>query len=145
MRLCLLKHEKRANNVYQRKSFSGQKKIPLCKPFTISTTNGFLIDLPGPFEGNLNDAQILERVIDDLNGISSFLKEVDKFILDRGFRDVKDLLKAKGFKVLTPAMKGKRKQLTTRESNDSRFVTRIRWVVEATRGWIAQKCKLLHH
>ena len=43
------------------------------------------------------------------------------------------------------AMNGKRKQLTTQESNDYRFVTRIRWIVEVAHGWVAQKCKLLHH
>ena len=30
-----LRHEKSASNIYQRKPFSIQKKVPLCKPFTI--------------------------------------------------------------------------------------------------------------
>ena len=30
-----VRHQKSTNNEYQRKSFSGQKKVPLCKPFTI--------------------------------------------------------------------------------------------------------------
>ena len=46
---------------------------------------------------------------------------------------------------MIPAIKGKRKQLTTQESNDPRFVTRIRRIVEAAHGWIAQKCELLQH
>ena len=100
-----LRHEKSANNIYQRKSFSVQKNTPLCKPFTISTTNVFIIDLPGPFEGTFNDTQIL--VIQDPHGISTILKESDVFILDRGFRDVKEFLEEKGFKLLMPAMKGK--------------------------------------
>ena len=29
------RHQKSTNNKYQRKSFSGQKKVPFCKPFTI--------------------------------------------------------------------------------------------------------------
>lgn len=44
-----------------------------------------------------------------------------------------------------PALKGKRKQLTTLEANDSRFVTKLRWVVEAVHGIIGSKFKLLHH
>ena len=42
-------------------------------------------------------------------------------------------------------LKGKRNQLTTDESNQSRFVNKIRWVVEAVHGHIKQKFKLLDH
>jgi hypothetical protein len=49
-------HEKSTNNEYQRRSYSGQKKKPLCKPFTIVTTNGYIVDTLGPFSANLNDA-----------------------------------------------------------------------------------------
>ena len=34
-----LRHEKSPYNAYKKKSFSGQKKTPLCKPFTMCTTN----------------------------------------------------------------------------------------------------------
>ena len=134
-----LRHEKSSNNAYQRKSYSGQKKVPLCKPFTICTTNGFTIDAPGPFNGTMNDAEILRAVLDDPNGISSILKPGDVFILDRGFRDVISDLEEKGYSVWMPALKGKKNQLTTRESNSSRFVTKLRWVVEAIHGIIGRK------
>ena len=65
--------------------------------------------------------------------------------MDRGFRDVVPFLQQSGFNVIMPAMKGQRLQLTTKESNDSRFVTKIRWVVEAVHGVIGQKYKLLHN
>ncbi|KAK0156926.1 hypothetical protein PV328_012114, partial [Microctonus aethiopoides] len=65
--------------------------------------------------------------------------------VDRGFRDVVKYLEQLGFKVLMPALKGKRNQLTTIESNQSRFVTKIRWVVEAVHGDIKQKFKVLDH
>lgn len=42
-----------------------------------------------------------------------------------------------------PALKGKRNQLSTKESNQSRFVTKVRWVVEAIHGIIKQKYRLL--
>ena len=33
------RHQKSTNDEYQRKSYSGQEKVPLCKPFTICTTD----------------------------------------------------------------------------------------------------------
>lgn len=140
-----LRHEKSSNNAYQRKSYSGQKKSPLCKPFTICTTNGFTVDAPGPFDGTVNDAAILRKVLEDPNGISSILKPGDQFILDRGFRDVIPYLEEKGYSVLMPSLKGKKKQLSAEESNHSRFVTVLRWVVEAIHGILGQKYRLLHH
>ncbi|CAH2088785.1 unnamed protein product [Euphydryas editha] len=98
----------------------------------------------GPFPANENDAQIMRHIIDDPNGLlSQLMKPGDIFILDRGFRDVKGYLESKQFTVLMPALKGKRKQLTTQESNDSRFVTKLRWVVESVHGMIKQKNALL--
>ncbi|XP_071581765.1 uncharacterized protein [Temnothorax nylanderi] len=140
-----VRHQKSNNNAYQRKSYSGQKKTHLCKPFTICTTDGYVVDVAGPFTANKNDAQILEHLMSDPNGLVKILREGDTFILDRGFRDVTSLLEEKGYKVLMPVLKGKRNQLTTAESNQSRLVTKIRWVVEAVHGIIGQKFKLLHH
>lgn len=140
-----LRHEKSSNNIYQRKSYSGQKKTPLCKPFTICTSNGYVIDVPGPFNGNQNDAQILKHVLADSNGISTILKPGDVFILDRGFRDVVEFLETEGYVVLMPSLKGKKNQLTTEESNYSRYVTKLRWVVESIHGILGQKYRLLHN
>ncbi|XP_025265235.1 uncharacterized protein LOC112638210 [Camponotus floridanus] len=137
-------HQKSTNNEYQRKSFSGQKKVPLCKPFTLCTTDGYIVDMLGPYLANQNDAEILKSVIEDPNSLRKFLKEGDIFVLDRGFRDIKDILE-KDFRVLMPALKGKRKQLSTEESNESRFVTKIRWAVESVHGVLKQKYRLLDH
>ncbi|KMQ84444.1 hypothetical protein RF55_17732, partial [Lasius niger] len=137
------RHQKSTNSEYQRKSFSGQKKVPLCKPFTICATDGYVVDMV--FLANQNDADILKIIMEDPNGLSKFLKEGDTFVLDRGFRDIKSDLEEKKFKVLMPALKGKRKQLTTEESNQSRFVTKIRWAVESVHGVLKQKYHLLDH
>lgn len=139
------RHQKSTNNEYQRKSYSGQKKVPLCKPFTICTTDGFVVDMLGPYPATQNDAEIMKIIIDDPNGLCTFLKPGDIFILDRGFRDVQNHLEEKDFEVMMPALKGKRKQLTTEESNQSRFVTKNRWVVEAVHGVIKQKYRSLDH
>ncbi|KYN19763.1 hypothetical protein ALC57_07916, partial [Trachymyrmex cornetzi] len=116
-----VRHQKSANNSYQRKSYSGQKKP------------------------HYNDAQILQYLLQQPDGLSELLERDDIFILDRGFRDVRAILEEKGFKVLMPALKGKKNQLTTAESNQSRLVTKVRWVVEAIHGIIGQKYKLLHN
>ncbi|KAK0166595.1 hypothetical protein PV327_004088 [Microctonus hyperodae] len=108
-------------------------------------SNGYVIDVYGPYEGTVNDAQIMRKVLEDANGLRSILKKGDVFILDRGFRDVKTWLESEGFVVLMPALKGKRKQLPTIEANESRFVTKLRWVVEAVHGIISTKFKLLHN
>uniref|UniRef100_A0A1B6DD45 Transposase IS4-like domain-containing protein n=1 Tax=Clastoptera arizonana TaxID=38151 RepID=A0A1B6DD45_9HEMI len=126
-----IRHHKSPNNEYQRKSYSGQKKVPLCKPFTICTTNGFVIDMLGPYTANMNDAEIMKVILNDPHGLIKLLKKDDIILVDRGFRDVIVHLEELGFKVLMPALKGKRNQLTTSESNESRFVTKTRWVVEA--------------
>lgn len=47
--------------------------------------------------------------------------------------------------MLMPALKGKRNQLPTTEAKESRFVTKLRWVVEAVHGIIATKFRLLHN
>lgn len=137
------RHQKSSNNAYQRKSFSGQKKVPLCKPFTICTTNGYIVDMLGPYHANVNDASIMKEIIDTADGISNLLEPGDVFVVDRGFRDVQAHLEEKGYEVLMPALKGKRNRLTTSESNSSRYVTKIRWVVEAVHGMLKQKYRLL--
>lgn len=139
-----LRHQKSKNNEYQRKSYSGQKKYPLLKPFTICTTDGLVVDVPGPFLATENDASIMKKVMDDPNGIRSIMREGDVCIVDRGFRDVINDLKCLGFRVLMPAFKGNRSSLTAAESNESRLVTKLRWVVEAVHGIIGKKYKLLH-
>lgn len=89
------RHQKSTNNEYQRKSFSGQKKVPLCKPFTICTTDGYVVDMLGPYLANHNDAEILKTIIEDANGLCKFLEKDYVFVLDRGFRDVKKIWKIK--------------------------------------------------
>lgn len=140
-----LRHQKSSNNAYQRKSYSGQKKTPLTKPFTICTTNGFIVDIMGPYTANVNDAQIMEDIMKDSNGLSTLLRENDAFFVDRGFRDVQQFLEERQYRVFMPALKGKRNQLNTEESNGSRLVTIIRWVVEAVHGIMGEKYKMLHY
>lgn len=136
-------HQKISNNEYQRKSHSVQKKVPLCKPFTVCTTDEYIIDMLGPYHANENDATIMKSIMNSASGLAQLMVPGDCFIVDRGFRDVRGELEQKGFEVLMPALKGKRKQLPTLEANHSRLVTKIRWAVEATHGILKQKYQLL--
>ena len=138
-------HQKSSNNFYQRISFSGQKKTHLCKPFTICTTDGFILDFFGPYNGNLNDATIMKKIMKTETHFNNLLEKGDLFIVDRGFRDCKEFLKELGFFVEMPALMNKKeKQLSTLLANKTRIVTKLRWVVEAIHGIIKQKWKLLN-
>ena len=138
------RHQRSTNNGFQRKSFSGQKKVSLCKPFTICTTDGYVVDMLGPYPANVNDEDILRNLLQDPNGLCKLLQENDYAVLDRGFRDVRSELELQKINVSMPSLKGNCKQLTTRESNESRYVTKIRWAVEAVHGILTQKYGLLH-
>lgn len=96
-----------------------------------------------PSRSILNDTEILKQVLNDPKGISCLLKKGDIFILDRGFRDVQTLLKSGNFVVLMSVLRGKRAQLPTKEANESRMVTKCRWVVEAIHGILSKKYRLL--
>ena len=89
-------YEKSSNNEYQRRSCSEQKEKPLCKPLTIVTTNGYIVETLGPFSVNLNDASIMEEILQDTEGLKKFLKPEDVLIVDCGFRDIKDTLENRG-------------------------------------------------
>ena len=141
------RHQESTNNEFQKKSFSGQNKVPFCKPFTICTTgtDGYVLDMLGPYPANVNDAEIFRNLFQDPNGLCKLLQKNDYAVLDRGFRDVRAELKLRKINVLMTSLKGNRKQLTTRESNESRYVTKIHWAVEAVHGILKQKYRLLDH
>ena len=108
-------------------------------------TDGYVVYTLGLFLANLNDTQIMRITLTEANGLSSILRKGDVFILDREFRDVISYLESKEYIVLMPALKGKRKQLTTSDAKESRIVTKLKWVVEAVHGIIGSKFKLLYN
>ncbi|XP_075590925.1 uncharacterized protein LOC142597294 isoform X2 [Dermatophagoides farinae] len=128
-------------NLYQKNSYSGNKKTTLCKLFTICTTDGFIIDVPGPYNVNENNSTILNEILNQNNGLSVLLQPGDYFVLDNGFRDVVPILKKCGFNVMIPNLEEKNIEPT----NDSRLATKIHWVVKAVHAEIGQKYKLLHN
>lgn len=77
--------EKSMNSNFQYKSFSQHKHTQLIKPFLLTCSNGYVIDVYGPFEANLNDEKILRYVLEtDLNLKKILLPNKTLFFIDRG-------------------------------------------------------------
>lgn len=110
--------------------------------------NGKILDAKCMYwaDSKNNDARILEDMLQEPNGLSSFLKRGDQMILDRGFRDIiRKLERNYGFKTHMPALlntKGNKTQFTTKDANATRKVTMVRWVVESANGRIKNVFKL---
>jgi hypothetical protein len=110
----------------------------LVKPFVICTTDGHILDIYGLFEATTNDASILSTILSEDKSLSALLKENDIFLLDRGFRDCLKELEEK-YKLVTkmPSLMARdEKQLDSKSANQTRFVTKCRWVVEVVNSFL---------
>ena len=120
-----------------RKTYSGHKSRQLIKFLSIVLPDGYVLDTIGPFmsDGNKNDAGMTQYIIDFCNTFIEWLQEEDVTALDRGFRDVIGALENIGIDCKMPAYLSKGlSQHPTEEANQSRLVTKVRWVVEAYHG-----------
>lgn len=59
-------------------------------------------------------------------------------VVDRGFRDCVGTMEELGFNVVLPPFLNGRRRFTQSDANQSRNVTKIRWVVEAVNGRMKQ-------
>lgn len=132
--------QKSSNYQFQRRSFSMHKGRPLVKPMMIVTTTGYILEVLGPFyaDGQNNDAAIITAHMNAAaENLKSWLREKDVIVVDRGFRDSVEMLEGLDLIVKMPHFLPKnQKQHTPTEANESRLVTSIRWVVEASNGLI---------
>lgn len=128
--------EKSSNYFYQKKTYSLHKYRNLVKPFLFVCTDGYIIDILGPYPATTSDADIIKQEFENENGpFRQFFQAGDVFILDRGFRDSLSLLNDCNYSVHVPlSPQDGEVQLTTREANQSRGVTLCRWVVEVVNG-----------
>lgn len=134
--------QKSANYLAQRQFFSMHKKLPLHKVMVGITSDGFIAYAFGPYRSNLDDAQILDDCLHRYHDQLNILQTGDVFIMDRGFRDVVPELQSDqyGFRPFTPAMANGR-PLTTTEANQSRHVTKVRYIVEQAFGRLKKRFK----
>ncbi len=130
-----------ANHKIQRMTYSLQKKRNLLKFMSICTTDSYTVEIIGPFPGdcNHNDAELTKEILEKEEELMELFKSnpklLIKFCLDRGFRDVKELLAFLKIEHDMPAFKPKgAKQLTTEQGNESRLVTKERGAVERYHG-----------
>lgn len=129
---------------FQRLSYSMHKNKPLVKPFVITSTDGYIVDVMGPYlsNGKSNDGSIIKHLITSNSGnIMEFLKDDNVLIVV--FRGAIPFLNELGFKTHMPAFLQKSvKQHSTNKANMTRFVTKVLWVVEAANDRI-KKWKFL--
>jgi hypothetical protein len=156
--------QKPENNYLQRLLYSCQKKRHLVKPFIVCCSNGYVVDVFGPFPATANDASILLYLMNN-SELKDLTQPNDLFILDRGFRDsIQELKQKHGLIVKTPAcnliykidffnkilifnyvldLGKKNEQLTTLQANETRLVTKARWVIEDDNGVTKQSFRSL--
>ena len=71
--------------------------------------------------------------------IVQWLQKGDILVVDRGFRDALDYLHLMGYQTYMPSFLTKgSKQFSTETANQTRFVTKVRWVIESANGRIKQ-------
>ncbi len=77
--------EKSADNLFQYNTWSQQKLDLLIKPFIICCSDGYIVDIYGPYNANKNDASIFDHILETDNDLRNILLP-DKTIcfLDRG-------------------------------------------------------------
>ena len=147
--------EKSSNFRTLRHSFSVQKHKHLIKPTLIVAPDGYILDIINPYfsDGLNNDAAILNRELQrEGNLLREWFEEDDIFVVDRGYRDSIPILQELGINHKMPSLlpHGQR-QLTTEEANDSRLITKTRWIVESRNGhlksvfkFLAQRISIVH-
>jgi hypothetical protein len=71
-------------------------------------------------------------MLNNYEDILNWTKEGDIMILDRGFRDSLDILKALGIDATMPSFLGQnQRQFDVYDANRSHFITKLRWAVES--------------
>ncbi len=55
--------EKSVNHDFQYTSYSGQKMVNFIKPFLTCCTDGYIVDIHGPFSAHDNDAPIFKYIL----------------------------------------------------------------------------------
>lgn len=137
--------QKSSNNFFQRMTYTDQKKRHLVKPFVVCATNGKIVDIYGLYPAKKNDAYIMTHVLESDPNLRTLVRRNDVFLLDRGFVGCKDELKEDyGIIAKLPQFIDQGKsQLTTFQANQSRAVTKCRWVVEVTNAFLKTSFRAL--
>lgn len=137
---------KSRNYEFQRLTYTDQKKRNFLKMMMCVSSDGTIIFALGPYSSHDNDAKVLKMIAESTTALDN-LCEGDVLILDRGFRDCVKFFADKGFEVKMPGLLQKsqnKKQLSTKEANESRLVTATRFVVETINGHLKTIWKIFN-
>jgi hypothetical protein len=134
--------QKSSNYARARQTYSGHKKRPLVKFMSIVLPDGHVLETIGPFysDGKNNDAGMTSKILKEKGfKVLEWLKSAPNqvVVVDRGFRNVLEELEQLNVTTKMPSLdpKGKKNQQSSTEAaNNSRLVTKVRWVVEAYHG-----------
>lgn len=138
--------QKSSNFLFQRITYSLHKYRNLVKPFLVVCTDGYIVDVVGPYAATTSDATIMRSLMEDENSAWHwFLRERDVFILDRGFRDSIASIEECGYIAHMPPTRARGEQLSTIDANKSRLITMTRWVVETINGRFKKNFKIFRH
>lgn len=128
--------EKSEQHKFQKLSYNSHKKRNYIKVMNIVTSDGTIVFTLGPFEATKNDATIMEEILSkNPNAFEPFTKG-DVLLVDRGFGNCVSFLKKKGFDVKIPASEKGDKQLSTKDANETRKITKLRFEVEHMNGMV---------
>ena len=93
--------ENSSDHQINKDTYSMHKSRPLYKFMIVCATDGYIVDAIGPYKANArnNDASIMNSIICDkkYNFINESYED-DIFVVDRGFRDSKEIVESTGIK-----------------------------------------------
>ena len=95
---------------------------------------GHIRDVVGPYpaDGKHNDASLVEHILKHNTDLKKWLQANDIQVVDFGYRDSTDILKAHNWNMQMPEYLPKEQPYhTITEAKHSCLVTKVRWVVEA--------------
>lgn len=121
-----------------RQSYSLHKHRHLLKPTLVVAPDGFILAIFGPYfsDSANNDAGILRHELErDGDSLRNWFRNDDIVLVDRGYRDAIPFLQLLGINHKMPALvPNGHRQLSTEDANETRIITKSRWIVESRNG-----------
>lgn len=146
--------EQSKNINFQKQTYSDQKKRNFVRVMICVSPDGYIEHIYGPYATTMNDAKIMRSILCHEKDANKGFKPGDFWVLDRGFRDVVDELSLRGINARMPSFlntKGKNGKtdnsvvFTMKEANRSRYVTKVRFVVEVRNAHFKNIWKIFHN
>jgi len=132
---------------HQRLLYSGHKNRNLIKPMMLVLPSGYILECAGPYgaNGTNNDSTIMQLLMLE-PGLPEYVQPRDHFVIDRGFQNICGEIEHAGYGVFMPQLLKKDQcQFTVNQANQTRKVTKNRWVVESANGRMKNVWKFFKH